>query len=114
MEFLVVWGRSEATAGPAHANTHNCLQNGDLINFLLRKENKPMDIEIYLPLSTKLWRCKGELCLAVDEGKLSTSCSRHPSPKKRAHWHPQDRMLCGAYSVNEHSNKERKPCSLWD
>jgi hypothetical protein len=40
VEFLVVWGRSEATAGPAHANTHICLQNGDLINFLLGKEKK--------------------------------------------------------------------------
>jgi len=54
VEFLVVWSRSEAITGPVHANTHNCLQNGDLINFLLRKENKSMDIEIYLPLSTKL------------------------------------------------------------
>ena len=54
MEFLVVWGRSEATAGPAHANTHIFLQNGDLINFLLRKEKKPKDVEISLHLSTKL------------------------------------------------------------
>ena len=114
MEFLVVWGRSEATAGPAHANTHICLQNGDLINFLLRKEKKSKDIQLSLHLSTKLLRCRRELCLAVDEGKLSTSCSRHLSPKKRTQWHPQDRMLCGAYSGNGHSNKERKPCSWWD
>jgi len=40
VEFLVVWGRSEATAGPAHANTHNGLPNGDLINFLLRKKKR--------------------------------------------------------------------------
>jgi hypothetical protein len=52
VEFLVVWGRSEAIASPAHANTHICLQNGDLINFLLRKEKKPKDIQIHL--STKL------------------------------------------------------------
>ena len=114
MEYLVVWGRSEATAGLAHANTHICLRNCDLINFLLWKEEKPKDIEIYLHLSTKLLRCKGELCFAVDEGELSNSCSRHPSPKKRAHWHPPDRILCGAYSVNGHSIKERKPCSWWD
>jgi hypothetical protein len=54
MEFLAVWGKSEATAGPAHANTHICLQNGDLISFLLRKEEKPKDTEVYLHLSTKL------------------------------------------------------------
>lgn len=52
MEFLVVLGRSEDIAGPAHVNTHICLQNGDLINFLLRKEKKPKDIQIHL--STKL------------------------------------------------------------
>jgi len=46
VEFLVVWCTSEATAGPAHANTYICLQNGDLINFILRKEKKPKDIEI--------------------------------------------------------------------
>ena len=85
MEFLVVWGRSEATAGPACANTHICLQKGDLINFLLRKEKKPKDIEFYLHLSIKPLRLKWELCLAVDEGKLLNSCSRHPSPKKREH-----------------------------
>ena len=105
------WGY---TAGPAHANTYICLENGDLINFLLRKEEKPKDIEIYLHLSTKLCRCKGELCLAVHKGKLTNSCSRHPSHKKRAQWDPQDRMLCGAYSVNGHSNKVSKPCSWWD
>jgi hypothetical protein len=106
VKFIVVWGRS--------ANTHIFLQNGDLINFHFRKEIKPKDIQIYLHLSTKLQRCKGELFLAVDEGKLSNSCSTHTSPKKRAHWYTQDRMLCGAYSVNGHSNKERKPCSWWD
>jgi len=53
VEFFVVWGRSEATADAACVNTHTCLQNGDLINFLLRKEEKPKDIEFYLHLSTK-------------------------------------------------------------
>jgi hypothetical protein len=54
VEFLVFWGRSEATAGPAHANTHICLQNGNVINFLSRKEKNPKNIEISLHLSTKL------------------------------------------------------------
>jgi hypothetical protein len=57
----------------AHSIIHNCLQNGDLTNFLLRKENKPKDIEISLHLNTQIRNCKGELCLAVDEGKLSNS-----------------------------------------
>jgi hypothetical protein len=48
VKFLVFWGSNDATAGPAHANTHICLQNGDLINLLLKKEKKPKDIEISL------------------------------------------------------------------
>jgi hypothetical protein len=71
-----------------HMQTHTCLWNCDLINFLLWKEEKPKDMEIYLHLSTKLLQCKRELCLAVDEGELSDSFSRHPSLKKRAHRHP--------------------------
>jgi hypothetical protein len=46
VEFLIVWGRNEARAGPAQANTHTHGKNSDLINFLLRKENNPKQIVV--------------------------------------------------------------------
>jgi hypothetical protein len=104
--WLILMG-FENWSGPAHANTRICLQNGDLINSLLRKEKKPKGIEIYLHLSTKLWRCKRESCLAVDEGKLSNSCSNTLVPR-REHTGTQGIRFCVGPTVLIHTALKRE------